>query len=143
MRRSHTISTKVFVGNLNFRTSQEQLTQLFSSAGEIRSVYLPSDRETGRPRGFAFVEFASEEQAAQAIRQFDGQEVDGRKLRVNAAEERAPRFGAGGRPRPGNGSPTGWSAPAGGDFLHRDEPRNFKTKGSRRNLRARKRSLNY
>lgn len=127
---------------MNFRTTQEQLSQVFSAAGEVRSVYLATDRETGRPRGFAFVEFATEEQASQAIRQFDGQEVDGRKLRVNAAEHRPPRSGHGASPRLSSAG-AGWASPGNGDFFPREEPRNFKSKGSRRNLRARKRSLNY
>ncbi|GIW45949.1 MAG: hypothetical protein KatS3mg077_3231 [Candidatus Binatia bacterium] len=115
---------------------------MFSRVGEVRSVYVPTDRETGRPRGFGFVEFATGEEAQQAIRQFDGQELDGRKLRVNLAEDRPQRpYGA---PRPRPSAPTvGWAAEAGGSQPYRDEPRNFKSKGSRRNLRARKRSLNY
>ncbi|MCX8071819.1 MAG: RNA-binding protein [Candidatus Binatia bacterium] len=135
------MSTKVFVGNLNFRTTQQQLSEAFSEVGQVLSIYMPSDRETGRPRGFAFVEFATSDEAQQAIGRFDGQELDGRKLRVNLAEERPQRsFGS---PRPRSNTPTvGWAASAGAP-PYRDEPRNFKTKGSRRNLRARKRSLNY
>ncbi len=110
--------------------------------GEVRSVHMPMDRETGRPRGFAFVEFGSGDEAAQAIERFDGQELDGRKLRVNLAQDRPQRsYGA---PRSTTSAPTpGWAQTAGGPMPYRDEPRNFKAKGSRRNLRARKRSLNY
>lgn len=103
---------------------------------------MPTDRETGRPRGFAFVEFGSSEEAAQAIDRFDGQELDGRKLRVNLAQDRPQRnFGA---PRSSAANTTpGWAQAAGGASSYRDDSRPFKTKGSRRNLRARKRSLNY
>jgi nucleolin len=111
----------------------DSLTQLLSEAGNVMEVYLPADRETGRPRGFAFVQFATEGEAAEAIRLFHDREVEGRKLTVNAAEDRPPRR-EGPRPfspgRPGGG---------GGD---RPPPgRTFKRKGSRRGLRGRKRSL--
>lgn len=109
------------------------------------------DRETGRSRGFAFVEYASEAEAAEAIRRFDGQEVDGRKLRVNTAEDRprrtdGPRFGAPRGDRPpsmaaGAGDP--WTGFGGGDGLGGGGGRSFKNKGSRRGLRARKRSLSF
>jgi len=118
------------------------------------------DRETGRSRGFAFVEFASEEEAAEAIKRFDGYEVDGRKLRVNTADDRprgsgggvgAPRFGPPRGDRPSYGAPRpdapwggGFGAGAGGGG---GDPfgggRTFKNKGSRRGLRARKRSLSF
>ncbi|HEU4521742.1 MAG TPA: RNA-binding protein, partial [Thermoanaerobaculia bacterium] len=88
------MSSKVFVGNLDFNTTKTEVQTLFAEAGEVRDVYLPTDRESGRPRGFAFVEFASEEQAAAAIQKFNGYQLSGRTLRVNAAEDR-PR-GAGG-----------------------------------------------
>ncbi|MBI2467049.1 MAG: RNA-binding protein, partial [Candidatus Rokubacteria bacterium] len=81
----------MFVGNLNFRTTKDQLTQLLSAAGSILGVHLPTDRETGRPRGFAFVEFSSEAEAAEAIRLFNDHDVDGRKLRLNPADDRPPR----------------------------------------------------
>ena len=79
------MSAKLFVGNLNPRTSGEQLTRFFSSAGFAATVRLPLDRRTGRPRGFAFVDFASEEQAQQALRVFDGRELGGRRLKVSTA----------------------------------------------------------
>ena len=115
-----------------------------------------TDRETGRSRGFAFVEFASEAEAAEAIRRFDGQEVDGRKLRVNTAEERprrpeGPRFAPrSDRPdfRSGPSAPagdpwTGFGGGGGGDGFGTGGGRPFKNKGSRRGLRARKRSLSF
>ncbi len=151
-QRSTAISTKVFVGNLNFRTTEQQLSDALSAAGQVMHVHMGMDRETGRSRGFAFVEFSSEAEAAEAIKRFDGQEVDGRKLRVNTAEERprrpdGPRFGpprtdrpsSAGSPPPRPSSPFSGFAPdpfgVGG--------RPFKNKGSRRNLRARKRSLSF
>ena len=116
-------------------------------------IHLGTDRETGRSRGFAFVEFASEAEAAEAIKRFDGQEVDGRKLRVNTAEDRprrpdGPRFGGprGDRPSYPGAAPSRpeapWTGFGGGDpFAGGGKP--FKNKGSRRNLRARKRSLSF
>jgi len=106
-----------------------------------------TDRETGRSRGFAFVEFSNEAEAAEAIKQFDGQEVDGRKLRVNTAEDRprrvdGPRFGPPRNDRFGLNSTS--QAPWGGfngDAGSGGRP--FKNKGSRRGLRARKRSLGF
>jgi cold-inducible RNA-binding protein len=93
-------------------------------------VYLPADRETGRPRGFAFVEFASESEAAAAIQLFHDREVEGRRLTVNAAGDRPPR-------------PTGPRAfePRHASGGNDRPPRSFKRKGSRRGLRGRKRSL--
>ncbi len=69
--RSRTISSKVFVGNLAFQSTKEELQELLSAAGTIRDVYLPSDRATGRPRGFAFVEFTTDQEAQAAIEQFN------------------------------------------------------------------------
>ena len=97
-------------------------------AGTILDVALPTDRESGRPRGFAFVEYSSDAEAAAAIEKFNGQELDGRALRINAAEDR-PRRSGGFAP---HGPPQD-----GGDFFGGHRP--FKSKGSRRGLRARKR----
>ena len=118
------MQNKVFVGNLNFQTTEDELRQLFSQSGEVVSVSIPTDRMSGRPRGFAFVEFASGEAAAAAIERFNDQELGGRNLRVNEATERAPR-------------------PAMGGFSQDDRPRGgfARPKGSRRNLRARKRGF--
>ena len=123
--------SKVFVGNLDFKATRDQIESLFAEAGEVQDIFIPSDRETGRPRGFAFVEFATEEAAAAAIEKFDGYELGGRALRVNAAEDR-PR-----RPPPfipQDGAPFERGRGGGGGF-------GGKPKGSRRNLRAKKRSL--
>jgi len=125
------MGSKVFVGNLEFKTTQGEVEDLFSQAGSIREVFLPADRATGRPRGFAFVEFESEEEAARAIEKFDGYELGGRALRVNLAEDRPP--GRRGGPPFGGGPPGGGRGP--------DRFGGGKPKGSRRNVRARKRSL--
>jgi len=101
---------------------------VFSEVGETVQVVMPTDRLSGRPRGFAFVEFSAPEHAAEAIRRLDGFELAGRRLRVNEAAEQ--------RPGPGGGF--------GGDrFPGGDRPRHrpFKRKGSRRNARAYKRSI--
>ena len=108
------------------------MSQLLSEAGSVVEVYLPADRETGRPRGFAFVQFATEGEAAEAIRLFHDREVEGRKLTVNAAEDRPPVVTGRARSAPA-------ARAAGGD---RPPPgKSFKRKGSRRGLRGRKRSL--
>ena len=114
----------MFVGNLDFGTTQDDLRSLFAEAGEVVGVTLPTDRDSGRSRGFAFVELSTAEQAAAAREKFDGYEFGGRALRVNEANDRptGPSFRTGGfgadgssfRPRP---------------------------KGSRRNVRARKRGF--
>ena len=128
------MAAKVFVGNLDFNTSKTEVQTLFAEVGEIRDVFLPTDRESGRPRGFAFVEFETDEQAQKAIEKFNGYELGGRALRVNAAEDR-PR-GAGGRgPRPSFGAGGGDYAGGGGGGGA------GKPKGSRRNIRGKKRSL--
>jgi RNA recognition motif-containing protein len=118
------------VGNLNFRTMQDEIRSLFSEVGEVVDVFLPSDRATGRPRGFAFVEFSDEASARAAIQRFDGYELGGRNLRVNAAEAQRPRPQQPGRYFSPEPPPAPFAFAPGG-----------KSKGSRRNLRARKRSL--
>ena len=139
------MASKIFVGNLDYNTTKEEVQSLFAQVGELRDVFLPVDRETGRKRGFAFVEFASDEDAAKAIEKFNGYQLGGRALRVNAAENR-PRG-----ERPSGGPPRsygnsygggGGSAPdeGGGDF-YGSRGGAGKPKGSRRNLRAKKRSL--
>ncbi len=93
------MSTKLYVGNLSFQTSSADLEQLFVGAGTVESVNVITDRDTGRSRGFAFVEMASEAEAQEAINQLNGKEVDGRALTVNNAR---PREEGGKRPS-GNG----------------------------------------
>jgi cold-inducible RNA-binding protein len=119
--------SKVFVGNLSFDTTREELEGMFAEVGEITEIVVPTDRDTGRPRGFAFVTFASSELAAQAIEKLNGAELGGRNLRVNEATERPERsFGGGGAG--GFGRPYAGRPPA-------------RPKGSRRNIRGRKRSI--
>src|ERR687891_2075207 len=97
------MSMKLYVGNLAFQTSSEDLQQLFSQAGTVESASVIEDRDTGRSRGFAFVEMATAEEAAAAIEQFNGKEFGGRNLTVNEAKPRADR-GGGGRGGYGGGS---------------------------------------
>lgn len=88
---------RLYVGNLSFETTEATLTAEFGRDGRrVSSVSIVTDRDTGRPRGFAFVEMASEGDAEGAIKALDGSEVDGRTLRVNVAEERKTRPGGGG-----------------------------------------------
>jgi len=82
------MKTRLYVGNLNYRTTQERLINLFSPYGEVLSARMISDRETGKFRGFAFVEMATPEGAEAAIKALDGKEVDGRQLKVNVAQDR-------------------------------------------------------
>lgn len=82
---------KIYVGNLSFQTTESELTELFSQHGEVRDVALITDRDTGRPRGFGFVEMASDDAARNAIGALDGQEFGGRTLKVNEAKPREPR----------------------------------------------------
>lgn len=124
----------MFVGNLHYETTREELSVLLAEAGSIVDVRMPTDRETGRPRGFAFVGFSTEAQAAEAIRRFNQVEMRGRKLTLSAADDRAPR---GDGPRPPASRPP--FEPGGGGG--RGPQRRFKSKGSRRGLRGRKRSL--
>ena len=87
------MSMKLYVGNLSFDTSSNEIQTLFAQAGTVESVSLIEDRETGRSRGFGFVEMSSGEEGATAIQRFDGQEVRGRALRVNTAKPRENRAG--------------------------------------------------
>ena len=106
------ISNKVFVGNLSFDVTREELVEAFGAVGRVVDAKVPTDRETGRPRGFAFVEFESDEVAERCIQQMNGRDLKGRAIRVNAAEDRPPRpAGGGGYSRPGGG---GFSRPGGG-----------------------------
>jgi RNA recognition motif-containing protein len=93
--------TKIYVGNLPYSATEDELRELFSAHGEVSSVSLVNDRETGRPRGFGFVEMASEEAEA-AIQALDGSQMGGRTLKVNEARPRENSGGGGGgfRQRP-------------------------------------------
>ena len=91
------MGTKLYVGNLSFRTTSEELRDAFAAAGNVESASVIEDRDTGRSRGFAFVEMATAEEAAAAIEQFNGKDFGGRNLTVNEAKPRADRGGGGGR----------------------------------------------
>jgi len=90
------MSAKLYVGNLSFSTSNEDLHELFSQMGTVESANVVEDRETGRSRGFGFVEMASTEEAEKAIQEFNGKEINGRSLTVNEAKPRENRAGSGG-----------------------------------------------
>ena len=123
-REEHPIS-KIFIGNLSFDTTTEELATFLAPAGNVTEVIIPADRASGRPRGFAFASFASDEEAAQAIELADGAELGGRTLRANPAESRPPR--------------PGFQSAGRGPGGDRGKPN--RPKGSRRGLRSRKRSL--
>jgi RNA recognition motif-containing protein len=125
------MSNKLYVGNLAFQTTSEELQQLFAQAGTVESASVVEDRMTGRSRGFAFVEMSSKEEATAAINQFNGKEISGRALTVNEAKPRENRsvggrgFGSGNRGGYGNrngGGGRGGNNYGGGGGGHR-EPR--------------------
>lgn len=94
------MTMKLYVGNLSYRTSSSDLEQLFAQAGNVESAILITDKETGRSRGFGFVEMASREEGENAIRALNGKQVDGRTLTVNEARPRERAgVGAGGNGR--------------------------------------------
>jgi cold-inducible RNA-binding protein len=79
------MAQKLFIGGLSFSTSDERLRELFATAGTVESAAVVTDRDTGRSRGFGFVEMSTAEEAAEAVKKFNGQEVDGRTLKVELA----------------------------------------------------------
>jgi RNA recognition motif-containing protein len=87
---------KLYVGNLSFQTSSDDLQQMFAQAGTVESAAVVEDRDTGRSRGFGFVEMSSKEEGEAAISKFNGNEVNGRSLTVNVAKPREDRGGGGG-----------------------------------------------
>ena len=96
------MSMKLYVGNLSFDTGSQDLEELFGQVGTVESVNVIEDRDTGRSRGFAFVEMSSNSEGAEAIEQFNGKEVNGRELKVNEAKPRENRGGGNGGGRGGN-----------------------------------------
>jgi len=158
---------RLFVGNLNFKTTSEDLKELFGSAGTCEWATVMSDRLTGKSRGFGFVEMGTDEEAQKAVQQLNGHDFQGRNLNVNEARERtagggggagagasAPRsggYGGGGQGEPfGGGGGWGEQGGGGGDFgggfgggfggSGSGTPKR-KEGGSRRGLRGKKRSL--
>lgn len=95
------MSTKIFVGNLNFQATEQELQDFLSSYGAVQEVFMPKDRETGKPRGFAFVTFEDDAAAQEALRDLNGKEFSGRPLTVN--EARPKEEGGGGRGFGGGG----------------------------------------
>jgi RNA recognition motif-containing protein len=100
------MSSKLFVGNLSFNTTENDLTAAFAAFGTVTETNLMMDRETGRPRGFGFITMSSDEEAQKAIAGLNGKDMDGRALTVNVAkprEERGPGGGGGRREYGGGG----------------------------------------
>jgi RNA recognition motif-containing protein len=129
------MSKKLYVGNLAFQTTSQDLQELFAQAGTVESASIIEDRDTGRSKGFAFVEMSTEEEAAAAIDQFNGKELAGRMLKVNEARPKESRpgggggrgFGGGGGNRGGGGgyggNRGGGGGGRGGNSGRRSEPR--------------------
>lgn len=92
----------IFVGNLSFQITEDALRETFERFGEVLNAKLVTDRDTGRARGFAFVEMQNDEEAERAIAELNGKELEGRALTVNEARPRSDRGGGGGMPRGGN-----------------------------------------
>ena len=92
---------KIYVGNINFKTTEDMLQDAFSEFGEVSEVAVIMDRETGRPRGFAFVNMPNDDEARSAIENLNGKELDGRTLNVNEARARTESGGGGGGRRGG------------------------------------------
>ena len=96
MRADHRSNMKMYVGNLSFDTTQQDLESIFSEHGTVTDVHLPTDRESGRPRGFAFVTMDSKDAMNLAIEALNGTDVGGRTIKVNEAKPREDRGGGGG-----------------------------------------------
>ena len=110
------MSMKLYVGNLSFNTSNQDLSELFSQAGTVESANVIEDRETGRSRGFGFVEMSSKAEGQAAIEQLNGKEIDGRELKVNEAKAREAGGGGGGRGGYGGGGGRGGNRGGGGGY---------------------------
>ncbi|HEY6217446.1 MAG TPA: RNA-binding protein [Pyrinomonadaceae bacterium] len=120
------MAKKLYVGNLAFQTTSQDLQELFAQAGTVESASIIEDRDTGRSKGFAFVEMSTEAEAASAIDQFNGKEVAGRMLKVNEAKPRENRSGGGGGRNFGGGNRGGYGGNrggGGGNHGRRSEPR--------------------
>src|SRR5579871_2738999 len=120
----------VFVGNMSFQTTESELRALFEPFGQVTRVHIAMDRETGRARGFAFVEMPNDAEATKAMSGLDGKEVGGRALKVNEARPKAAGGGGGG-PRGGSGGPGGGGGFDRGGDRDRDRDRNRGGSGGR------------
>jgi RNA recognition motif-containing protein len=105
---------KLYVGNLSFDTTNTDLEEMFGEIGTVESANIVEDRETGRSRGFGFVEMSSKEEGESAIEKFNGTEMNGRNLTVNEAKPRENRAGGGGRGGYGGGGGRGGNRGGGG-----------------------------
>ena len=120
------MGTKLYVGNLNYRVTSSELQEMFGEFGTVVSAQVIEDRETGRSRGFAFVEMSTNDEATAAISQFNGKEISGRALKVNEAKPRENRSGGGGGRNFGGGNRGGYGGNrggGGGNHGRRSEPR--------------------
>ena len=93
----------LYIGNMSFKTTESELRAMIEPFGTVTRIHMAMDRETGRPRGFAFVEMANDDEAAKAIAGLNGKEVDGRSLKVNEARPKTERSGSGPRNSGGRG----------------------------------------
>ena len=118
--------TNIFVGNLSYETSQEDLEAAFNEFGAVERVNIVRDRDTGQPRGFAFVEMTNRNEASNAIAGLNGRNMNGRDLNVNEARPREERSGGGGRPGGGGGGNR-----AGGGGFNRGAGGGGRSKGPR------------
>ncbi|WP_413171604.1 RNA recognition motif domain-containing protein [Anabaena azotica] len=109
----------VYVGNLSYEVTQDALTQVFAEYGSVKRVQIPTDRETGRVRGFAFVEMSSDAEETAAIEALDGAEWMGRDLKVNKAKPKEDRGGGGGGYGGGGGGRGGYGGGGGGGSRNR------------------------
>ena len=131
-RPENDMGRRLFVGNLSFETSDEDLKEAFSRTGACETAAVIRDRMTGRSRGFGFVEMGSDEEAQRAIAELNGKDLRGRNISVSEARERSGSSGRG--PRPSGGMNFGNDLPSSRPTFRKDG-------GSRRGVRARKRSL--
>jgi RNA recognition motif-containing protein len=108
------MASKLYVGNLSFQSTEDDLRELFEAHGTVESVAIITDRDTGRPRGFGFVEMSTAEEAQAAIRALDGKTMDGRQIKVNEAQAKSRDGGGGGRGGYGGGGGGGGRGGYGG-----------------------------
>jgi len=101
------MANKLYVGNLPFSATDDSLREMFGQAGQVESARIITDRDTGRSKGFGFVEMSTSQEASEAINKFNGTQLDGRSLTVNEARPMAPRDG-GGRGHGGGGGRQRW-----------------------------------